>query len=174
MRGDKCIHWASLVAQSVKNPPAMQETQVPSLGREIPWRRKQQPIPVFLPGESHGQRSLAGHSPWGRKESDMNEELNHHHRYHMYTYSWFTSLYSRKGNLLEEVTSEQRPEWMKAGIFQADLTACTKALRWNEVGRFEDQWGGCPSWSRRGKGAMEGTGGRAYRARILLWVLFYV
>ena len=39
----------------------------------IPWRRKQQPTPVFLPGESHGQWSLAGCSPWGCKESDMNE-----------------------------------------------------------------------------------------------------
>ena len=37
------------------------------------WRREQQSIQVFLPGESHGQRSLAGYSPWGRKESDMTE-----------------------------------------------------------------------------------------------------
>ena len=36
--------------------------------RKIPWRRKWQPIPVFLPGEFHGQRSLAGYSPWGCKE----------------------------------------------------------------------------------------------------------
>ena len=35
--------------------------------RKIPWRRKQQPAPVFLPGKSHGQRSLVGYSPWGRK-----------------------------------------------------------------------------------------------------------
>ena len=35
--------------------------------RKIPWRRKWQSIPVFLPGESHGQRSLAGYSPWGHK-----------------------------------------------------------------------------------------------------------
>ena len=34
---------------------------------KIPWRRKWQPTPVFLPGESHGQRSLAGYSPWGHK-----------------------------------------------------------------------------------------------------------
>ena len=34
---------------------------------KIPQRRKWQPTPVFLPGESHGQRSLAGYSPWGRK-----------------------------------------------------------------------------------------------------------
>ena len=38
---------------------------------KIPWRRKQQPTPVFLPGESHGQRSLMDYSPWGCKESDM-------------------------------------------------------------------------------------------------------
>ena len=37
---------------------------------KIPWRRKWQPPPVFLPGESHGQRSLVGYSPWGHEESD--------------------------------------------------------------------------------------------------------
>ena len=40
---------------------------------KIPWRREWQPTPVFLPGESHGQRSLAGYSPWGGKKSDMTE-----------------------------------------------------------------------------------------------------
>ena len=40
------------------------------------WRRKWQPTPVFLPGESHGQRSLVGYSPWGRKESDTTEWLH--------------------------------------------------------------------------------------------------
>ena len=43
---------------------------VPGLG---PWRREWLPIPVFLPGEFHGQRSLAGYSPWGCKESDTTE-----------------------------------------------------------------------------------------------------
>ena len=43
----------------------------------IPWRRKWQPTPVFLPGESLGQRSLAGYSPWGCKESDTTEQLTH-------------------------------------------------------------------------------------------------
>ena len=42
---------------------------------KIPGRRKWQPIPIFLPGESHGQRSLGGCSPWGHKESDMTERL---------------------------------------------------------------------------------------------------
>ena len=40
---------------------------------KIPWRRKWQHTPVLLPGESHGQRSLVGYSPQGRKESDMTE-----------------------------------------------------------------------------------------------------
>ena len=44
--------------------------------RKIPWRRAWQPTPVVLPGESHGQRSLVGYSLWGRKESDMTEQLN--------------------------------------------------------------------------------------------------
>ena len=41
--------------------------------RKIPWRRKWQCTPVFLPGKFHGQRSLAGCGPWGRKESDTTE-----------------------------------------------------------------------------------------------------
>ena len=41
----------------------------------FPWRRAWQPTPVFLPGESHGQRRLVSHSPWGCKESDMTERL---------------------------------------------------------------------------------------------------
>ena len=51
---------ASRGAQMVKNLPAVKETWVRSLGWEDPWRRERQPIPVFLPGESHGQRSLVG------------------------------------------------------------------------------------------------------------------
>ena len=47
----------------------------PRVGR-IPWRRKWQPSPVFLPGKSHGQRSLAGYNPRGRKESDMTERTS--------------------------------------------------------------------------------------------------
>ena len=43
---------------------------------KIPWRRKWQPTPVLLPGESHGQRSLVGYSPRDRKESDMTEHLS--------------------------------------------------------------------------------------------------
>ena len=58
--------WASQVALVVKNPPANAgEVKRPGFNpwvRKIPWRRAQQPTPLFLPGESHGQRSLAGYS----------------------------------------------------------------------------------------------------------------
>ena len=46
----------------------------PRIGK-IPWRREWLPTPVFLPGEFHGQRSLAGYNPWGLKESDTTEQL---------------------------------------------------------------------------------------------------
>ena len=50
---------------------------------KIPWRRAWQPTPVFLPGESHGQRSLVGYSPQGRRESVMTERLSMHIYGHM-------------------------------------------------------------------------------------------
>ena len=56
--------------------PAMQD---PWVGK-IPWRRKWQPTPVILPGKFHEQRSLAGCSPWGCKESGMTEQLSLTHR----------------------------------------------------------------------------------------------
>ena len=46
---------------------------IPGSGRCIPWRRAWLPTPVFLPGELHGQRSLAGYSPWDRKELDTSD-----------------------------------------------------------------------------------------------------
>ena len=44
----------------------------------FPWRKKRQPTPVFLPGESHGQRGLVGYTPWGHKELDMAEHAHTH------------------------------------------------------------------------------------------------
>ena len=59
----------------VKDPPAMQETQVQSLGWEDPLKKGMAttPTPVFLSGEFSGQRSLVGYSSWGCKESDVTE-----------------------------------------------------------------------------------------------------
>ena len=61
----------------VKNLPASagvrrDKGSIPGLGR-FPWRGAWQPTPVFLPGKSHGQRSLVGYSPQGHKESDTTE-----------------------------------------------------------------------------------------------------
>ena len=64
---------ASLEAQTVKNLPALQETQVWSLDREDPLEKGMATTPVFFLGKSHGQRSLAGYSPWGHKESGTTE-----------------------------------------------------------------------------------------------------
>ena len=61
------FNQASLVAQTVKNLPAMQETWVLSLSLEDPQRREWLPTPVFLPEKFHGQKSLVGHSPLGCK-----------------------------------------------------------------------------------------------------------
>ena len=55
--------WVSLVAQTVNNLPAKQETWVQSWVGKIPWERVWQSTPVLLPGKSHGQRSLEGYSP---------------------------------------------------------------------------------------------------------------
>ena len=68
-------HRASLVAQTVENLPAMQETQVQFLNQEDPLEKEMASTPVFWPGEFHGQRSLAGYSPWGHKEWDKTEQL---------------------------------------------------------------------------------------------------
>ena len=61
------------MTQTVNNLPAMQETWVQSLGQEHPLEKGMATTPAFLPGEFHGQRSLAGYSPQGCKESDMTE-----------------------------------------------------------------------------------------------------
>ena len=71
------LQRASLVAQSVKNLPAVQETGFDPWVGKIPWRRKWQPTPVFLPREVHGQSNLVGYSPWGHKELDMTEVTEH-------------------------------------------------------------------------------------------------
>ena len=65
------VHTSFPGGPAVKNLPAMQEIQVQPLSQEVSWRRKWQSIPVFLPGKSSGQRSLAGYCPWSHKESDM-------------------------------------------------------------------------------------------------------
>ena len=72
---DVCLPWimgTSVVAQTIKNLPAVQETRVHPWVGKIPWRRAWQPTPVFLPGESPGRRSLAGYSPRGSQRIRQN------------------------------------------------------------------------------------------------------
>jgi len=69
------VLWASLMAQQVNAGDAGDMGSIPGWG----WRRKKwQPTPIFLPEKPHGQRSLAGYSPKGRKMSDMTKRLSTH------------------------------------------------------------------------------------------------
>ena len=82
--------------QSVKKPPAMQETWIWSLGQEEPLEKGIATTPLFLPGEFHGQKSLEGYNIWGHKELDTTEwqtlSLSHIHTHththtHIYIYT---------------------------------------------------------------------------------------
>ena len=68
---------AMLKNLSANTGDARDSVSIPGF-RKIPWRRKWQPTPVFFPGKSHGQSSLAGYCLWGRKKLDMTEGLNMH------------------------------------------------------------------------------------------------
>ena len=59
------------MAQMVNLLPTMQETWFQSLGQEDPLEKEMATHSSLLPGKSHGQRSMVGYSPWGRKELDM-------------------------------------------------------------------------------------------------------
>ena len=75
-----------------KSPPLLPGSSPgfnPWVGK-IPWTRTQQPAPLFLPGESLRQRSLAGYGPQGRKESDMTEGLSMHTHTHTHTHTILT------------------------------------------------------------------------------------
>ena len=65
-----------LMAQVVKNLPHCRRCGFIHLVGKITWRRKRKPTPVFLPGDFHGSRSLAGYSPCSHKESDITEHTS--------------------------------------------------------------------------------------------------
>ena len=77
--GAPLVAQASLVAQLVKNPPAMWRPGFDPWVGKIPWRRERLPTPVFLPGESEAQKSLVGYNPRAHKELDTTERLTHTH-----------------------------------------------------------------------------------------------
>ena len=84
--------------------------------RTIPWRRKWQPTPVFLPGESHGQRSLEGYNPQSHKDSDMTEQLTTHTQ----AIPEQALQHSATGTLLKH-----RRQTVTAGIMPQDRTVCS-------------------------------------------------
>ena len=101
------------MAQLVKNPPAVQEDQFPSLDQEDPLEKETATHPVLLTGKSHAQRSLAGYSSWGHKESDTTYKLNRHHQ----VISWGC----RKDTLLPSYSEPELPG--NVGLPAAALTS---------------------------------------------------
>ena len=107
----------------VKSLPAVQRLGFDPCVGKIPWRRKWQPTAVFLPGESHGWRSLAGYSPWGRKESDTTEQLHFHFS--------FSSLKTRS-----DFKNQSSPVQVRCTILDA-LGWCTGTTQRDGMGREE-------------------------------------
>ena len=82
------LQWGLLADQWSRICLPMQEMQVRSLVQEDPLEKEMATHSSILVGESHGQRSLAGYSPWGHKESDMTEQLTHTHTHrHTHTHT---------------------------------------------------------------------------------------
>ena len=169
--GVRCWRWTSLVAQRLR-------THLPSsrLGRhrfsrwmgKIPWRREWQPTLVFLPGKSHGQRSLASYSLWCHTESDTTE--------HEMCFSIFaksrktlfphphTSKCLQDGGVRERIAFLVAIRWhLPCVVFQSDswpgsrqsefrpsvthLSLHFKASKWNSLGRVMIlPWGGDRGW----------------------------
>ena len=76
-------YWVSLMAQQQSIRLQCRRYRFDPRVGKIPWRKKWQPAPVFLPGKSHAQRSWMGYSPWGRKESDtLSTACIHTHPYY--------------------------------------------------------------------------------------------
>ena len=105
----------------VKRLSTMRETQIQSLGRKIPWRRKWQSTLIFLPGKSHEQRSLVGYSPKGHKESGTTEWLH------------FTSLHTHV-EVIQSFTMSSRRTSAKVYItLQEFLNPCFLNVMQNPV-----------------------------------------
>ena len=115
----------------------MQETQVRSQGQveKIPWRREWQPTPIFLPGEFHGQRSLAGYSPWGCKESDTTElqTLSFTFRY-VDAITLIAESEEELKSLLIKVKKESDKAGLKLNTEKTKIMACGLITSWQIQG----------------------------------------
>ena len=88
--------------------------------RKILWRRKWQPTPIFLPGESHGQRRLVGYSPWGCKKLDTTERACVRVYTHTHTHPWIS--YIHLNHLVLVVSPETKESEVK--VAQLCPTLC--------------------------------------------------
>ena len=121
---------ASLIAQTVTNLPAMQETWVQSLDWEDSQEKEWQPTSVLLPEESHGQRSLAGYSPWGSQKS----------------HTWLSNRHIYKWKRIES------PEVIPCIYSQLTFDKGTKTIQWRKntlsSNRCLDNWTStCKEWT---------------------------
>ena len=100
---------------------------------KILWRRKRQPSPVFLPGKFHGQRSLAGYSPWGGKESDTTEH-NHspacnliigYNEHILYIFVINLEVNGFSWLLWAVLENESNPDWLLASVSETQVTMWT-------------------------------------------------
>ena len=145
------------MAQLVKNMPAIQEIWVWFLGWEMPWRSKWLPTPVFLPGESHRQRSLVCYSPGGHKQLDTTELLSTQHSTWLYCESiWqFDLVLGKRQDGMEQYTGGWMliPKiWNGAEMGQAlTILDVRCSMRCCSVGTLRDVyfpvWGSDAGWS---------------------------
>ena len=131
-------------------------------GGKIPWRRKWQCTPVYLPGKSHGQRSLAGYSAWGRKESDMTGRLH------------FTGNTGAQSSFTYEGSSQMdgmgwmqgRGPWTALGrALEAWGLDLLKWTRYLDGASDIDLW--VFSWVSKGLEVWKEAGGRNSRSKVL-------
>ena len=106
----KVNHLFTVVFRPLPTMPTMWGPGFNPWVGKIPWRRKWQPTPVFLPGEFHGWWNLVGYSPWGRKELDTTERLHFH--------SHFRPLQSF---IYENVTRENKNRVLPEGLWLLEL-----------------------------------------------------
>ena len=97
---------------------------------KIPWRRKWQPTPIFLSGESHGRRNLVGYSPWGSKGSDTTERLHFHFQ-----------------GYLEECVDIKR----RGPVQHPRASQCLEVKFWRTAKKFQKE----QLWERGGRVGME-------------------
>ena len=112
----------------------------PSIGK-IPWRRKWQPTPVFLPGKFHGQRSLVDYSPWGHEESNMTEHA-HTMMYRVQIYEIFWTVERHQVYAISNVPTQHIDyfELPSVRVFSNELAL----IRWPKYWSFRilksDSW----------------------------------